>query len=69
MREYLGDRAYAMADECGRLLLERAKKAVSGRKVVAIAALAMLRRALDDLSPDERSAMFDHVVAELRREP
>lgn len=63
----MDDPLRALAEDCGRLLLERAKKIVLGRKSLVIAATSMVRRALDELSPDERAAMLEVVVTELRR--
>ena len=63
----LEDRLQSLADDCGRLLLERAKKIVQGRKSLVLAATSMLRRALDELSPDERAAMLELAVLALRR--
>jgi hypothetical protein len=63
----MDDRLQALADDCGKLLLERAKKMVSGRKSLVIAATSMVRHALDELSPDERAAMLKSVITELTR--
>ena len=67
MKAIVGDQVDAMARAAANDYVRIAKKAVTNRKAVVVVFAYALRAALDELSPDERTAWLELALAEVQR--